>query len=66
MGFQRNLGFFGLFCMFLVSGLSLRNLLHRGPGSPWSNIGFDRLVNRHRRRWGNSRRAYWWFFIITA
>jgi hypothetical protein len=66
MGLQRNLGFFGLLRAFEVSGLGLRNLLYGGPGSPWSNIWLDRLISRHWRRWGNSCRTCWWFFIVTA
>jgi hypothetical protein len=39
MGLQRNIGFFGLLCAFEVSGLSLRNLLYRGPGSLGATAG---------------------------
>jgi hypothetical protein len=66
MGLQRHLDFLGFLRAFEGSGLSLRNLLYRGPGSPRSNIWFDRLIGRHRRRWRNSCRTCWWFFIITA
>jgi hypothetical protein len=50
MGLQRNLGFFGLLRAFEVSGLSLRNLVYRGPGSLRSNIWLDRFISRHWRR----------------
>jgi hypothetical protein len=63
MGLQRNVGFFGLLRAFEVSGLSLRNLLYRGPGSPRSNIWLSWLIRGRRR---SSRSICRWLFIITA
>jgi hypothetical protein len=62
MGLQRNVGFFGLLRALEVPGLSLRNLLYRGPGSPRSNIGFSWLIRGRRR---SIRSIYRRLFIIT-